>query len=96
YYLGMGSGLVRFGCMALVGLAVLNARYFSPAEVQAAEKFQKDVYGSDFFPTWHTLQAGVFERSVSGPWIKEHLGSMLIKPTPPEQKAFRQREYSLP
>src|SRR5215831_8318734 len=44
YYLGMGSGLVRFICMLLVGLALLNARYFSPDEVKAMENFQNDVY----------------------------------------------------
>jgi len=35
YYLGMGSGLVRFTCMLMAVLALLNARYFTPAEVQA-------------------------------------------------------------
>ena len=47
----MGSGLVRFSCMLLAALALLNARYFSPTEVRAMEKYQDDVYGSDFFPT---------------------------------------------
>src|SRR5271169_5080955 len=28
YYLGMGSGVVRCGCMLLAALALLNARYF--------------------------------------------------------------------
>ena len=46
YYLGMGAGLVRFGCVLIVGLAILNARYFSPKEVRAMEKFQDDVYGT--------------------------------------------------
>ena len=31
YYLGMGSGLVRFTCMLIAALALLNARYFSPS-----------------------------------------------------------------
>src|SRR5438045_1077776 len=29
YYLGMGSGLVRFACIMLTVLAVLNARHFT-------------------------------------------------------------------
>ncbi|HNW06692.1 MAG TPA: CvpA family protein, partial [Verrucomicrobiota bacterium] len=33
YYLGMGSGMVRLGCILLAALALLNARYFSPTEV---------------------------------------------------------------
>src|SRR5258708_6836159 len=31
YYLGMGGGLVRFICMLLAFLALLNARFFSDA-----------------------------------------------------------------
>src|SRR5262245_7013142 len=33
YYLGMGSGIVRFGCMLLAALALLNSRYYSTAEI---------------------------------------------------------------
>ena len=96
YYLGMGSGVVRLSCMLLAVLAVLNARYFSPMEVRAMEQFQNDVYGSNYFPTWHTAQAVVFERSLSGPWIRDHLGFLLIKPTQPEDKQYHQKEANLP
>ena len=96
YPLGMGSGLLRFTCILLAGLALLNARYFSPAEVKAMQKFQDDVYGSNFFPTLHTLQSTVFERSLTGPWIKENLSFLLIKPTEPENKAIKQKEYVFP
>ena len=80
YYLGMGSGLVRFACMLLAALALLNARYFSPTEVRAMEKRDIDLYGSDFFPGLHSLQTTVFDQSLTGPWIKENLGFLLIKP----------------
>jgi uncharacterized membrane protein required for colicin V production len=96
YYLGMGSGVVRLSCMLLAFLALLNARYFSPTEVRAMEAFQNDVYGSNYFPTWHTAQEVVFEKSFSGAWIKTHLGFLLIKPTQPEDKQFHQKEASLP
>ena len=96
YYLGMGSGLVRFSCMLLTALALLNARYFSPTEVRAMQKFQDDVYGSDFFPTLHSVQQGVFEKSVTGPWIRQNLGFLLIKPTAPQSKEFHQKEAVLP
>jgi hypothetical protein len=93
YYLGMGSGLIRFACMTMAALALLNAWYFSPKEVQAMEKFQNDVYGSNFFPGLHSLQATVFERSLTGSWIKENLSFLLIKPTAPEDTQIHQREY---
>jgi hypothetical protein len=96
YYLGMGSGMVRFSCMLLVGLALLNARYFSPTEVRAMQKFQDDVYGSNFFPTLQSVQAAVFDKSLTGPWIKANLGFLLIEPTEPETKELHQKEYAFP
>ena len=96
YYLGMGSGVVRLCCMLLAFLALLNARYFSPMEVKAMEAFQNDVYGSNYFPTWHSAQEVVFEKSLSGAWIKDHLGFLLIKPTQPEDKQYHQKEANLP
>ena len=96
YYLGMGSGLVRFTCMLLAALALLNARYFTPREVDAMTKFQNDVYGSNFFPTFHSVQSTVFETSLTGPWIKDHLSFLLIKPTEPENKAYKQKEFQMP
>ena len=96
YYLGMGSGLVRVSCMLLAALALLNARYFSPTEVRAMEKRDIDIYGSDFFPGLHTVQATVFDQSLTGPLIKEHLGFLLIKPTEPENNALHQKDAALP
>ncbi|HEY5911524.1 MAG TPA: CvpA family protein [Verrucomicrobiae bacterium] len=96
YYLGMGSGLVRFACILLAALAVLNARAFSREEVVAMQRFQNDVYGSNFFPTWHTAQEVVFEKSLTGAWIKDNLAFLLIKPTKPENKQYHQKEAQLP
>jgi len=92
YYLGMGSGLIRFACILIVGLAVLNARYYSAEEVRAEERFQNDVYGSHFFPTLHGVQSAVFEHSLTGPWIKDNLGFFLIKPTQPQDTSLHQKE----
>ena len=96
YYLGMGSGLLRFSCMLLAALALLNARSFSPAEIRAREKYVDDVYGSDYFPCLYTVQTAVFDRSLTGPWIKENLGFLLIQPIEPEKKELHQKEYAVP
>lgn len=96
YYLGMFAGVVRFSCMLLVGLALLNARYFSPKEVRAMQAYQDDVYGSNYFPTLQSVQASVFDKSLTGPWIKDNLGFLLIKPTAPEDKELHQKMYKLP
>ena len=95
YYLGMGSGVVRYACILLAVLAVLNARYYSPKQVSAMKAFQQDVYGSDFFPTLHSAQSTVFEKSLTGPWIKQNLSFLLIKPTQFETRDMHQREANM-
>ncbi len=92
FYLGMASGAVRLSCMLVAALALLNARYYSPEEARAMERFQDDVYGSNYFPTWHSAQQTVFENSFAGPLIKQHLGFLLIKPTMAERKQLHQKE----
>ena len=86
-YTGMTAGLVRFTAMLLVALALLNARTYTRAQIRASEKFQVDMFGSNLFPTPHTLQAWVFEKSLSGPWIKQGLGFLLINPPVPDEPA---------
>ena len=95
YPLGMVSGMIRFACMIIAALALLNARSYSSDEVNAEVKFQNDNYGSQFFPTLQTVQAQVFKKSMSGPIIKEYLARVLIKPTAPEKKDLRP-EAALP
>jgi len=96
YYLGMGSGVVRGACILLAGLALVNARLYSQTDIKAAAKYQDDAYGSNFFPTLQTFQASVFNRSFSGPYIKEYLAFALIKPTPSSENQFKQREAWMP
>lgn len=96
YYLGMGSGLVRVSCILLTALALLNARYFSPAEIRRSDKLQNETYGSAMFPTLYTVQSTVFEQSFIGPYVKEYLGFLLIQPTQPENKEMHQKEFVVP
>jgi uncharacterized membrane protein required for colicin V production len=92
YYLGMGSGLIRFACITVAFLALLNARLYSSVEIKAREKYVNDVYGKDYFPGLQVLQSSVFEKSLTGPWIKENLAFLLIKPTAPEDKSLHQKD----
>lgn len=96
YYLGMAAGGVRFLCMLLVALALLNARLYTNAEIQAEAKYQADVYGSSFFPTLYSIQSQVFEQSFLGPLIKTNLPSVLITPTAPEERKFKQKQWNMP
>lgn len=96
YYLGMAGGMVRFTCVLLVGLALLNAREFTSEEVRAMQSFQRDVYGSEFFPTLHSIQDSVFVKSGSGPLIRHYAGGLLIRPTLPEKKPLPRPKDDLP
>ena len=94
YYLGMPAGMLRFVCMLIVGLSVLNARLYSQEEIAAYQKFQMENYGSEFFPGLQTVQSTVFEQSIVGPPIKKYLAFLLIKPTSPESAGkFKQKEW---
>ena len=85
YYLGMGSGMVRFACMLLVLLALLNARAFTPAELKHINQYEEETYGTDIFPTLHNMQEVVFRNSLTGSLIKQDLAFLLIQPTGPSQ-----------
>jgi uncharacterized membrane protein required for colicin V production len=111
FHLGKPAGMLRFLCILLALLALLNARYYSTAEVRAATKYQNDNYGSNFFPTLSSIQDGVFRESFLGKQAKEHISFLFIKPTPatgssqtasgsseskPASKTGKQRDYALP
>ena len=85
YYLAMPAGMVRFACILVSILALLNARYYSPEEIAKANQYQKENFNSDLFPTLQTAQYTIFEKSLAGPFIKQYLGFLLIKPTPIQQ-----------
>ncbi|MHB8520363.1 MAG: CvpA family protein [Limisphaerales bacterium] len=79
YYLGMGAGAVRFACMLLLVLAVLNARYVNPEELRRAAKRQQENFGSISFPTIDSIQYDVFHQSLTGVFVKNHLHDELIE-----------------
>lgn len=96
YYLGMLAGMVQFGCIVLVALALLNARLYSAAEVRAMQRFQQDNYGSNFFPTLQSVQQVVFVESFTGPHLKRYCGRFFISPTPPGGGKLRRIEKEIP
>ena len=60
--------------------------YFT--EVKANENFQNDVYGSNFFPTLHTFQAYVFEKSLLWPLDQGQLDFCSDQPDPARKQRF--------
>jgi uncharacterized membrane protein required for colicin V production len=90
YYLGMIAGAFRYTCIIFVLLALLNARYYSPGELQQEDAYQEANFGSIRFPTLATLHAAVLDNSMTGMLAREYLSTFLIRPTAPEEKAFGQ------
>ena len=94
YYLGMPAGMLRFGCVLLAGLALLNAPLYTQQEIQAYKEFQMKNFDSEFFPGLQSLQANVFEKSLTGPFIKKYLAFLLITPTASAGgKQLKQKEW---
>ncbi len=89
YYLGMMAGGFRYLCIILVGMALLNARLYSEADLRASFKYQDDNFGSQFFPTLPDLQQQVFKRSLCGKAIQTFIPVVLIKSTPSSSKDIR-------
>jgi hypothetical protein len=87
FYLAMPAGMLRFACVLIAFLALLNARLYRTAEIKEMKKFQMDNYGSQFFPTLSSLQSDVFEESFTGPQVRKYMSFLLIKPTFPSGPA---------
>jgi len=83
YYLGMLSGLVRYACVLMFVLALLNAPVFTPAEIAQQTAFDKKNFGGglfagNYFPHLVQVQSAVFKESFLGPRIKDNAGMLLI------------------
>ena len=85
YYFGMVSGTLRYLCMVIFALALLNAPVYSTADIQAAKAFSNRWFGGgvsgfsgDFFPTVSEVQASIFKDSLAGPFFKDYLSALLI------------------
>ncbi len=88
YYWGVAAGLVRYLCMLLVALALLNAPFYSAADISAQKAYNNRWYGGglkdyngDFIPTVYEVQDSVFKQSLIGPVIKNNLSILLINST---------------
>jgi len=96
YYLGMLAGGIRYSCILIAALAILNAPYYSPQEIAAAHASQIQNFGSNFFPEFSTVQTGVFKESFIGSLIKQRAQILLIVSTKKENVQVQRRKDDLP
>jgi uncharacterized membrane protein required for colicin V production len=85
YYLGMPAGMIRFACMLLAVLALMNAPLYTPEEISAQKARDKATYGGgmmsgSFFPSFDDIQQQIFADSFTGRYIKNNLKLLLIDP----------------
>lgn len=90
YYWGVIAGLIRYICMVLVALALLNAPYYSLADIAKAKAYNNRWFGGglkgysgDFIPSVDEVQVSIFKESLIGPFIKDDLSVLLINTTEP-------------
>jgi len=90
YYFGMIAGVIRYACVLIFGLAILNAPHYSLGDILAAKAYSNRWFGGglqgysgDFFPTVSELQITIFKDSLTGPFIHDNLNALLVNSVPP-------------
>lgn len=78
FYLGMMAGVIRFGCMLIVGMALMNSRVATAAELAQNEKFQAANFSDIRFPTYGEVQHDVLIDSFTGNLVESRLNTVLI------------------
>ena len=80
YPLGMLAGMVRYACMVIILLAVLNAFVLEYGQIAAKEKVQDKDLGMVLIPSKEALHEGIFSNSFTGRFARNRLERQLIIP----------------
>jgi uncharacterized membrane protein required for colicin V production len=91
YYLGMVAGIVRYACVLMAALALLNARVYSKSEISALRALDQANFGGgagsgfqgNYYPHLFQVQAAVFNESFVGSRVKTNAVMLLIHTGPP-------------
>jgi uncharacterized membrane protein required for colicin V production len=100
FYLGMTAGFLRFLCIAIFVLAIIHAKYSTPAERERIAKLQRDNFGDISFPTFDEMQYSIFYKSAAGNLLRTNVPVLLIQPVPsgparPADSIARRRENAV-
>jgi Colicin V production protein len=87
YYLAVPAGIIRYACILIFALALINAKHYTPAEIAAKKAYNERWYGGgtysgDYIPDLHTVQDAVFKGSLTGPYIHDYASVLLIQTGP--------------
>jgi hypothetical protein len=86
FYLGMVAGVIRYACMLLAAMALMNARLATAAEMAASEKYQAENFSGIRFPTPSQVQQDVLFKSFTGNLVESYLRPVLITAIAPPSK----------
>ncbi len=90
YSLGIIAAMTRYLCMLLVGMAFLNSRHYSRAELLAIQRARAaDEVQLNVVPTMSGWQHAVFTESQTGKMVKKYLSFMLIPATDYDSSRLR-------
>ena len=78
FYVGMMAGVVRFACMIVVVMALMNSRVITQTELAQTEKFQASWFSDIRFPTYGEFQQDVLFKSFTGKLVEANLKPVLI------------------
>ena len=95
YYLGIGAGILRWACMLIFGLSLLNSRLYTQEWINEHMQFVKQNFDSDFFPATYQVQDDCFRKSISGPVLMRGLSAILIAPANGQGKAIQRKELNV-
>jgi uncharacterized membrane protein required for colicin V production len=100
YYLGMLAGLLRYACMILVFMAIVNGPVYTRQELIDQAKQQQQNYGSISLPSFGLLQHEIMNQSYCSQLVSEHLSTLLIKkayyqPSRPRESLGRRRNNEI-
>ncbi|MDE3066886.1 MAG: hypothetical protein KGJ60_04960, partial [Verrucomicrobiota bacterium] len=87
FYLGIPAGMIRFACMLLAALALLNAPFYTEEQIEAQraadeKNFGGGMFSGNYFPHLSIIQRQVFRDSFTGPLIRRYLDAMLVSTAP--------------
>lgn len=78
YPLGILGGLIKYFCIILTVMSILNAKHYTPAMIKADRDWQIEEFGSTLFPSLTMLNNMIFNTSFSGPNIKRVFGWAIL------------------
>ncbi len=91
YYVGMLAGVIKYVCILIMVLALLNAVPVTNEQVATQKKSQTDSIGMSF-PSFNGIHQDIFVNSTTGKFVRERMNTLLIQPTSGDARAISSRE----